>query len=489
VKRLAISMSTLLMVLSLSTSFVIAGEDEQKPAKSLHQAVVDGDMNTIQTLISQGANINERNRMSWTPLHTAIRNQQKTVAEFLIDKGADINAKDNSGQTALHLAVEAGQKDIAELLIAKGADVNVIDGRGENALSLAQKKGNKEVVDLLLKHGAKEPPADWAQERIYGLTEQPQGPTLPLSPSGIRIQPDTSAVAKSDPNALANILADPNAIVARIKAFEGLDKALAQVDGRSRYEVREWLEKRADNRVDLTKAVDRQARTEIRFIRDVAVEEKAKKTTDAIDSLLSRRQEQLKTLVEDMEEEIKALRPVRTIRSRSGSRYSTRGQRYPQEHITPGQSTPYYGGTRPYREGPTERGGLVRPQSPLGTSQRPMPDTAGKNEISIDMWLQREPEGRIDLAEAVHEQVTGQIISIRKIAVGEKAKKTTAAIDGVMLDRQKRFEKLIKVLEQEVTDLRGGYGGKDYVPGQMGATGQQEPTDEYNRRRSQLRPR
>lgn len=476
VKRLAISMSTLLIVLSWGAGFVLAGVDEGKPAKSLHQAAVDGDMNNVQALISNGANINEKNMMSWTPLHAAVRNQQKTVAAFLVDKGADVNAKNNSGQTPLHFAIETGQKDMAELLIAKGADINAISGRGENALSLAQKRGDKEIVDLLLKHDAKEPPANWAQDQIYGLTEQAQGPSQ--SPAGPRQPlPRMTSAANSDPNALAGILADPNAIIARIKAFEGLDKALAQVDGRARYEVREWLEKKTDNRVDLAKALDRQVRAEIRLVRDVAVEEKTSKTTGAIDALLSGRQEQLKRLVADMEEEIKAQRPIRGTRSRYSSRYSGTGQSYQQEQPTRGRPTPYYGGTRLPREGVRQPAGFAGREGAgaPGVSQRTAPNTGGTNEIEIDTWLQRDPEGRLDLADAAHNQVAGQIVSIRRIAVDEKAKKTTAAIDGVLLDRQKRFDKLAQALEEEIA---GPLGRRDtyYNQGQRSVPGRQSGT-------------
>lgn len=475
VNRLAISMSILLIVLSCGAGFVLAGVDEGKPPKSLHQAAVDGDMNNVRALISSGADINEKNMMSWTPLHAAVRNQQKAVAAFLVDKGADVNAKNNSGQTPLHFAIETGQKDVAELLIAKGADINAISGRGENALSLAQKRGDKEIVDLLLKHGAKEPPANWAQDQIYGLTEQAQGPTSPAP--GIRRQPDTSAVTKSDPNGLASILADPNAIIARIKTFEGLDKALSQVDGRARYEVREWLEKKTDNRVDLAKALDRQVRAEIRLVRDVAVEEKTSKTTGAIDALLSGRYEQLKRLVADMEEEIKAQRPIRGTRSRYSSRYSGTGQSYQQEQPTRGRPTPYYGGTRLPREGVRQQAGFAGREGAgaPGASQRTAPNTGGTNEIEIVMWLQRDPEGRLDLADAAHNQVAGQIVSIRRIAVDEKAKKTTAAIDGVLLDRQKRFDKLVQALEEEIA---GPLGRRDtyYNQGQRSVPGRQSGT-------------
>ncbi len=88
-----------------------------------------------------------------------------------------------------------------------------------------------------------------------------------------------------------DILADPNEIKARVKTFEGLQKALEVVDANSQNETRQWQQKRRDNRTLLIKAVQKQFEEEIGVIRKVAVEEKAKKTTETIDSLLTGKQE------------------------------------------------------------------------------------------------------------------------------------------------------------------------------------------------------
>lgn len=474
-----------LFALSFGIISAFAGDDRGEATRSLHQAVVDGDTDQVQSLISRGADINGKNMLGWTPLHTAVQNRRKAVAEVLIDKGADINAKDQSGQTPLHVAVDTGQKDVVELLIAKGADINAASSRGENALSLAKKRERAEIVDFLLQHGAKEPTLDLTEGRLYGLEEGQERPSSRVDyPQQVR--PEAGPGAKPDPNALANILADPNAIIARIKAFEGLDKALGLVDGRSRYEVREWLEKRTDNRVDLAKAIDRQVSAEIRFIRDVAVEEKTKKTTDAIDALLSSRQGQSKRLVADMEEEIKAQRPIRATRGRSGSRYPSSGQRYPQEQLTRDRTTPYSGRTRQARGGLTEQDGFAARESRPGTAPAGLTDGSRNNEIEVSVWMQRDPEGRIDLADAVHNQVAGQIVSIRRIAVVEKANKTTAAIDGVLLDRQKRLDKLVQVLEKEIA---GPLGRRDTYYNQGQRPGQGEPVEPDNQPRPQPRRR
>ncbi len=82
-------------------------------------------------------------------------------------------------------------------------------------------------------------------------------------------------------------------------------------------------------------------------------------------------------------------------------------------------------------------------------------------------WLQPNLENSADLAKMVHEQIWVEISSVRNVAVEEEAKKTTAAIDGVLLYRQTRFEEFIRKMEEQRQALqqtqdprirgRGGY--------------------------------
>ena len=94
-------------------------------------------------------------------------------------------------------------------------------------------------------------------------------------------------------------------------------------------------------------------------------------------------------------------------------------------------------------------------------------------ENHIREWLQTKVDDRIKLAQAVHKQVRTELTSIRKIAVEEEAKKTTAAIDGLLLRRQVRFEKIVKKMEErtinlrQIRDPRGRGRGRNYDPRQM----------------------
>jgi len=411
---------------------------------SLHKAVVDGDIEQVKLLISQGADVNSRNMLGWSPLHTALQNSRQAVIEPLIAEGADVNAKDNSGQTPLHIAVVTGQKDAVELLIAKGADVNVMSG-SDNALTLAKRRQQTEIVDLLLKHGAKEPsPEDLMGSRYYGGQEG-----LNLYPGygeqGTRVIRGTRTVGQSPLQ--VDILADPNEIRVRVKTFEGLEKALEEIAGKSQSEMRQWQQKRYDNRTMLIRTVQKQFEDEIGFIRKAAVDEEAKKTTAAIDSMLPKRQERFNMVNKELLVQKRELRQeqqptrgrgrTRTTGRSTRGRTLQRGQQYGSDMTDP------YGG----RGDVMSR--MTRPQS----TTRPTEQVDMETENEINQWLQASFEDKTNLAEAVHQQLRLEIESVRGVAVEEGAKKTTAAIDGLLLYRQMRFEAYISEMEEEQQTL------------------------------------
>ena len=459
---------------------------QRTPTESIRQAVVDGDIDQVQQLISQGVDINSRDpRMGWTLLRTAIQNRRQAVTEFLIAKGADVNAKDNSGQTPLHAAVNTGQKDTVELLITKGADVNVMGGRGDNALSLAKKRRYTEIVELLLKHGAEEPSLEdmmgdrYDEEGLYPgyederMARRPTGTISPIVQQPVYV----------------DILADPNEIKARIKTFEGLEKALAEVVGKSQSEMRQWQQKRYDNRTLLVRTVQKQFEDEIGFVRKSAVEEKAKKTTEAIDSLLSRRKERLKKVSRELLQQKRAMRQMQPSRGRSRySGRSTRG-RYPQSRQLPGGDM-----EEPYAERYDTMPGTSRYQG----ARRPPEPVDRETENEIRLWVQATIDKRAELAKGVHEQIRIEISPIRNVAVEEEAKKTTAAIDGLLLYRQMRFEEFVKKMEEEQRALqqtqdprsRGRYSPGRYPQGGQirgaqprGGTAEQQRQQPRRRRR------
>ena len=127
---------------------------ELSPA--LHDAVMRGDVAQVTRLLSEGSDVNVRDRYTGsTPLHRAGLTARKDIMELLLAKGADVNAKNDDGRTPLHVVVLTAQKDLVELLLAKGADVNARDRDGLTPLALVQGGQYWEIAQLLRAHGGK----------------------------------------------------------------------------------------------------------------------------------------------------------------------------------------------------------------------------------------------------------------------------------------------------------------------------------------------
>lgn len=107
-------------------------------------------------------------------------------------------------------------------------------------------------------------------------------------------------------------------------------------------------------------------------------------------------------------------------------------------------------------------------------------------------WLQTTTDNRMNQVRAVERQVRAELDAIRKIAVEEKAVKTVAAIDGIALNRQERFRKLLKKIEEEAKTLRQPRGtrirGRE-IPPEGAAVQGQEFGQDANQPRLRLRRR
>jgi len=127
-----------------------------KSAASFDQAVSEGDIELVKSLLAKGADVNGRGRRGLTILHIAASHGHKVLVELLITKGADVNATGPGGGTALHGASRFGHRDVVELLMTKGADVNAKRYNGQTPLSVAKEQGHEEIAEILRQHGGKE---------------------------------------------------------------------------------------------------------------------------------------------------------------------------------------------------------------------------------------------------------------------------------------------------------------------------------------------
>ena len=455
------SIKILLVLISFALNTAFA-----QPKKSLDQAVADGDIDRVKTEISAGVDMNSKNRMGWTMLHIAVNKKHTEIAKLLIEKGTDVNIRDNRGRRPLHLAVQTGQKDIVEALIAKGADINAIDGSANNALTLAKKNNNKEITDLLLKNGAEEPDLSLLQgDRLYSNPGGQQGANSYRGPAN-RNQPGGSGIANGQTYNQVDLLADPNEIKTRVKTFDGLEKAVKEVSDKSQNETRQWMQTRYDNRTTLLRAIDKQFDNEINYIRIVAVTESAKKTTEAIGKMKDDIKKRSLKVNREIMQQKRELKLTQSARSRSRGRTTGRSAR--------GQSTQRGQTTGTSTTDSLYSGGAANMSRGYGSasSTRPPEQLDPQTEESIRLWMQTTTDNKLELAKAIHPQIQADISYIRTIAVEEKAKKTTAAIDGLLLARKERFDVLVIKIEEETRKLQAAQSQQNRT-GDQGQTTQQ----------------
>ena len=95
-----------------------AGTDVSDENAQLFQAAKDGNLQTVQTAIANGADVNVKKITDGvTALMMASQNGHTEVVRLLLEKGADTNAKRTTdGATALLAASRKGNTEIVKLL-------------------------------------------------------------------------------------------------------------------------------------------------------------------------------------------------------------------------------------------------------------------------------------------------------------------------------------------------------------------------------------
>ncbi len=148
---------------------------------------------------------------------------------------------------------------------------------------------------------------------------------------------DANAITDANAIADANAAVDPNTDKARIEEFEKLDEALEEINKESKDEMREWTRK-TESKLNLVLAVQMQITAEFNFLRELAVEEGAVKTTAAIDKILLDRQERFKDVIEKLERERERLRRNKEREERRG-RDRDRGRERSRDHVDRSRDT------------------------------------------------------------------------------------------------------------------------------------------------------
>lgn len=114
-------------------------------------AVLAGDLAKIKLIISAGAQTNVFGRCGQTTLMYAIQNDNDKLLKWLIDYGFDIEQGDAYGQRPLSFAAEMSAIKCVKVLIDAGANIFAVDHIPQQAIQVAT---NIHIVNMLISAGA-----------------------------------------------------------------------------------------------------------------------------------------------------------------------------------------------------------------------------------------------------------------------------------------------------------------------------------------------
>lgn len=479
------------VIVALFAGTPLSANERSAPTMDLSQAITRGDLEQLNLHLGRGTSPDTPNEHGRTPLGLAIDAHRTQIVKRLLEAGADVNkpsrfgpplvmaaarghldivelllanradpnVKDQGGRTALLAAAEKHDKELVELLVANGADVNSGDKGGRTPLGVARR--DEEISSFLRDHGAQEPVNPY--DRLDPYMRESMPPAAAESGRSVGYQPNPQE---------SGILDDPNAIRERLAAFPGIGKALQALDAKAASEERSWAQRRTDNRSTLLRMVGRQLAEELTFLKGVATLEKAPKTVAAVDELLATRAKRYDLIGADLREERRlAQQEARQMMGRGrgrGSRGRTSRVMPADAYGDAGMMGDPYGGPRP--------GGSPRGPGAEGIPEEALdPDTQNQ----LNAWLSANPQDKRSLLSTVHGLDLIELGELRRVASEEKiakpkgtlsvvltaltkpgalkeeaapevgAKKTTAAIEGLMLARQGRLDRIMVKMAQE----------------------------------------
>jgi ATP-dependent Clp protease ATP-binding subunit ClpB len=112
---------------------------------------------TVARVIEDGANVNCRHPLGWTPLHVAVINGYTEVVKLLLNAGADIDAQDDFS-TAQDMAWQRNTSYTRILSERESEFSDKLDAfanfKGFTPLHYGALLQNQEIIDLLLQAGA-----------------------------------------------------------------------------------------------------------------------------------------------------------------------------------------------------------------------------------------------------------------------------------------------------------------------------------------------
>lgn len=164
----------------------VCTEDIDK-TKSLIQAIKSSDLDSIETTIECGANVNLVDKNGCTPLMFALDStcgeinpihytspfaQTAQILDTLTSNGAFVNTADKQGETPLIKASKMNIANVYDTFIALEADFDAQDKLGNTALMYAVLNGNDQVVAQLLEGNPDRRLKNKSGKTAYDLAKQ-----------------------------------------------------------------------------------------------------------------------------------------------------------------------------------------------------------------------------------------------------------------------------------------------------------------------------
>ena len=147
---------------------------------ALHEAAAHGHVDVVAHLIGDGqgkeaVDVNAHDAFGNTPLHLAAYHGRARCVKLLVERCAlcQVFAVDRAGATPLHRAAEWGRTEIVRLLCRAGADVEARDLLGASPLHLASAHGHAPCAAELLRLGAQRGARDLANHEPLHLAASP----------------------------------------------------------------------------------------------------------------------------------------------------------------------------------------------------------------------------------------------------------------------------------------------------------------------------
>ena len=120
--------------------------------QDLFKAIEEGNITKASSAIKNGAKLNKKNTLGFTPLVYGIIMSRDELVTLFIEKGANVNEESN-GMTPLYHALLHYNFSMAELLISKGALVNEKESSSYSQADTIVNQGNISALELLVEHG------------------------------------------------------------------------------------------------------------------------------------------------------------------------------------------------------------------------------------------------------------------------------------------------------------------------------------------------